>query len=274
MKELVPFIDESVIIGGFYTPTVAVADSLRAGTLMRERAQEAGALTVSPNNEVIDIDLDRRRVKRVRTARGDVEAEPVADFARARVGLGTVHVAGLSWLARASNPRLGRCMTEIPGFNLDEFVQRVLAEDLGTGGDVTSKATISEEARFKAEMNCREPIVVAGLDIAIGFFRELDPQMQIEKLVCDGAKAEAGAVLLRLEGKARQMLTAERSALNTLQHLSGIATLTRHYVDKIAGTVSTLLDTRKTTPGLRVLENMRRGWAGPRTTACGSTTAC
>jgi glycine cleavage system aminomethyltransferase T/glycine/D-amino acid oxidase-like deaminating enzyme len=77
VKELVPFIEESVIIGGFYTPTVGVADSLRAGTLMRERAQEAGALTVSPNNEVIDIDLDRGHVKRVRTTRGDIETDVV-----------------------------------------------------------------------------------------------------------------------------------------------------------------------------------------------------
>ena len=145
-------------------------------------------------------------------------------------------------------------MSDIPTFDLDEFVQRVLAEDLGTGGDVTSKATIGEEARFTAAMNCREPIVVAGIDIAIAFFRELDPQARIEKLANDGDKLEAGAVLLRLEGQARAMLTAERSALNTLQHLSGIATLTRRYVDKIAGTGATLLDTRKTIPGLRVLE--------------------
>jgi glycine cleavage system aminomethyltransferase T/glycine/D-amino acid oxidase-like deaminating enzyme len=77
VKELVPFIDESVIIGGFYTPTVGVVDSLRAGTLMRERAQEAGALTVSPNNQVIDIDLDRGHVRRVRTTRGDIETDVV-----------------------------------------------------------------------------------------------------------------------------------------------------------------------------------------------------
>ena len=145
-------------------------------------------------------------------------------------------------------------MTEIPGFDLDEFVQRVLAEDLGTGGDVTSKATIDEGAQFTAEMNCREPIVVAGLDIAIAFFRALDPDVKIEKLANDGDKVEALSVLLRLEGKARAMLTAERSALNTLQHLSGIATLTSRYIDAIAGTGATLLDTRKTIPGLRALE--------------------
>ena len=145
-------------------------------------------------------------------------------------------------------------MLEIPNFDLDEFVQRVLAEDLGTGGDVTSSATISADARFRASMNCREPIVVAGLETAIAFFRALDPNLEIERLVDDGEAVAAGTVLLRLDGKAREMLTAERSALNTLQHLSGIATLTRRYVDTIAGTGAILLDTRKTIPGLRALE--------------------
>ena len=142
----------------------------------------------------------------------------------------------------------------IPGFDLDEFVTRTLAEDLGEGGDVTSAATIPEEARFTAEMNCREPIVVAGLGVAEAFFRRLDPAVEIETLVADGASVEAGTVLMRLSGKARAMLTAERSALNTLQHLSGIATLTRRYVEAIAGTGAALLDTRKTIPGLRALD--------------------
>jgi nicotinate-nucleotide pyrophosphorylase (carboxylating) len=145
-------------------------------------------------------------------------------------------------------------MLEIPNFDLGEFVQRVLAEDLGTGGDVTSNATISADARFNASMNCREPIVVAGLEIAIAFFRALDPDVGIETLTADGDAVAAGTVLLRLDGKARAMLTAERSALNTLQHLSGIATLARRYVDAISGTGATLLDTRKTIPGLRALE--------------------
>lgn len=139
-------------------------------------------------------------------------------------------------------------------FDMADFVRRTLAEDLGTGGDVTSKATIDPDAHFIAEMNSREPIVVAGLDIAKAFFRALDREMRIETLAADGETVEAGAVLLRLEGNARAMLAAERSALNTLQHLSGIATLTRRYVDKIAGTGAILLDTRKTTPGLRLLE--------------------
>ena len=139
-------------------------------------------------------------------------------------------------------------------FDLDEFVSRVLAEDLGTGGDVTSSATIGADAHFTAAMNCREAIVVAGLEIAAAFFRALDRDAETEILVSDGDSVEAGTVLMRLAGNARAMLAAERSALNTLQHLSGIATLTRRYADAIASTGATLLDTRKTLPGLRVLE--------------------
>jgi len=140
------------------------------------------------------------------------------------------------------------------GFDLDDYVTRTLAEDLGTGGDVTSAATIPADARFTADMNCREPIVVAGLEIAAAFFRALDAEVSIEPLVQDGDRVETGTVLMRLTGNARAMLTAERSALNTLQHLSGIATLTRRYVDAIEATGAVLLDTRKTIPGLRVLE--------------------
>jgi nicotinate-nucleotide pyrophosphorylase (carboxylating) len=139
-------------------------------------------------------------------------------------------------------------------FDLKEFVSRVLAEDLGTGGDVTSNATIAADARLSASINCREAIIVAGIEIAAAFFRALDPEVRIDPLVSDGEPALAGAVLMRLKGDARAMLAAERSALNTLQHLSGIATLTRRYVDAIAGTGAKLLDTRKTVPGLRALD--------------------
>jgi nicotinate-nucleotide pyrophosphorylase (carboxylating) len=139
-------------------------------------------------------------------------------------------------------------------FDVNDFVRRVLAEDLGSGGDITSAATISAEARFTAEMNCRQRITIAGLDIAIAFFRALDRDVRIEKLANDGENVAQGTVLIRLDGNARAMLAAERSALNTLQHLSGIATLTRQYVESIAGTGAILLDTRKTIPGLRLLE--------------------
>jgi nicotinate-nucleotide pyrophosphorylase (carboxylating) len=142
----------------------------------------------------------------------------------------------------------------LAGFDAARFVAATLAEDLGEAGDITTAALIPAEARFGGVMATREPITVAGLPLAEDFFRALDPQVEVEHLVDDGARVEADAALLRLHGKARALLTAERSALNVVQHLSGVATLTRRYVDAIAGTGATLLDTRKTLPGLRLLE--------------------
>ena len=142
----------------------------------------------------------------------------------------------------------------LPGFDLDAFVAATLAEDLGAGGDITSAAVIPADARFNGVMDSRDAITVAGLPIAEAFFRALDPEVEIERLVEDGQAVAPGSDLMRLTGNARALLTAERSALNTVQHLSGVATLTRRYVDAIAGTGATLLDTRKTIPGLRVLE--------------------
>ena len=142
----------------------------------------------------------------------------------------------------------------LPGFDLDAFVRATLAEDLGSGGDITSQAVIPADARFDGVMNSRDAIAVAGLPIAERFFRVLDPAMTIEILVEEGAQVAPGTPLMRLSGNARAMLTAERSALNSVQHLSGIATMTRHYVDALAGTGAVLLDTRKTIPGLRILE--------------------
>ena len=151
----------------------------------------------------------------------------------------------------------------LPGFDLDAFVSATLDEDLGVGlpgggRDVTSESVIGTDDRFSGVMDSRDPIVVAGLPIAAAFFRQLDPAMRIEIMVGEGARVPAGTDLMRLEGNARAMLTAERSALNTVQHLSGIATMTRTYVDAMAGPDgskrATLLDTRKTIPGLRHLE--------------------
>ncbi|WP_254602047.1 carboxylating nicotinate-nucleotide diphosphorylase [Sphingomonas bacterium] len=142
----------------------------------------------------------------------------------------------------------------IPGFDLAAFVRATLAEDLGEGGDITAAAVIPAAARFRGVMASRDAIAAAGLPIAEAFFRALDADVRVERLVEDGARVAAGTELLRIEGSARAMLTAERSALNTVQHLSGIATLTAAYVDAIAGTGATLLDTRKTIPGLRLLE--------------------
>ena len=144
------------------------------------------------------------------------------------------------------------------GFDLDQFVRATLDEDLGVGlpgggRDVTSESVIPADARFSGAMDTRDAIVVAGLPIAAAFFRALDPDMEIEVLVEEGAQVPAGTDLMRLSGNARAMLTAERSALNTAQHLSGIATMARAYVDAMQGH-ATLLDTRKTIPGLRHLE--------------------
>lgn len=140
-------------------------------------------------------------------------------------------------------------------FDLDAFVHSTLAEDLGpTGRDVTSEAVIPEDAIFTGVMDSRHDAVIAGLPIAEAFFRSLDPDVEIEILAQEGEGVEAGTDIMRLKGKGRAMLTAERSALNTVQHLTGIASMTNAYVRKIVGTGCTLLDTRKTIPGLRVLE--------------------
>jgi nicotinate-nucleotide pyrophosphorylase (carboxylating) len=149
-------------------------------------------------------------------------------------------------------------MFALDGFDTAAFVAATLAEDLGLGlpgggRDVTSESVIPAEARFGGIMAAREAVAVAGLELAEDFFRACDPAATVTRLVEDGAEVAAGTALLRVEGKARALLTAERSALNTLQHLTGIATLTRQYVTAMAGK-ATLLDTRKTIPGLRHLE--------------------
>jgi nicotinate-nucleotide pyrophosphorylase (carboxylating) len=143
----------------------------------------------------------------------------------------------------------------LPGFDIQAFIASTLAEDLGSDGrDVTSEAVIPADAVFDGVMDSRDAVTLAGLPIAAAFFRALDPDVQIELLKQDGDRVAAGTDIMRIRGKARAMLTAERSALNTVQHLTGIATMTRAYVDAILGTGATLLDTRKTIPGLRVLE--------------------
>ncbi|MBB3956761.1 carboxylating nicotinate-nucleotide diphosphorylase [Novosphingobium sediminicola] len=147
----------------------------------------------------------------------------------------------------------------LQGFDLPAFIHSTLAEDLGEGWpggghDVTSESVIPAEARFIGVMDSRDAITVAGLPIAAAFFRHLDPEAEIELLVQDGDRVAPGTHLMRITGMGRALLTAERSALNTVQHLSGIATMTREYVDAMGNTGATLLDTRKTIPGLRVLE--------------------
>jgi nicotinate-nucleotide pyrophosphorylase (carboxylating) len=136
---------------------------------------------------------------------------------------------------------------------LDRVVVAALAEDVGVG-DVTTEATVGADAVGTAELLVREPGVVCGIDAAEAVFRALDPDVRFESLVEDGTLVESTTVVAVVTGPLRAILTGERTALNFLGRLSGIATLTRRYVDAVAGTGVAILDTRKTTPGLRRLE--------------------
>jgi nicotinate-nucleotide pyrophosphorylase (carboxylating) len=133
-----------------------------------------------------------------------------------------------------------------------ELVRRALAEDLGWG-DMTTEATIEEGQRGIGRFLAKERCVVAGLDLADETFQQLDPSAVMTRYQLDGSLCEAGTVIAEVEGRARALLTAERTALNFMQRLSGIATMTRRFVDAAAGRII-MLDTRKTTPTLRVLE--------------------
>lgn len=134
-----------------------------------------------------------------------------------------------------------------------EVVAQALAEDVGSG-DATTLATVPVRAQASSVMAAREPLVVCGLDLAEEAFRQLSRRVEIERCCTDGDRLETGAPLLRLNGPARALLTAERTALNFVQRLSGIATLAARFVEKVAGTGARILDTRKTTPGWRFLE--------------------
>ncbi len=132
-------------------------------------------------------------------------------------------------------------------------VRAALAEDLGSG-DVTTLATVPACAQSVALMNAREPLTVAGIQFAEVTFRELSPKIRFKKLARDGQRVRAGAPLLKISGPSRALLSAERVALNFVQRLSGVATATTQFAEKIRGTTAKILDTRKTTPGWRRFE--------------------
>ena len=136
---------------------------------------------------------------------------------------------------------------------MDDLVERALAEDVGAG-DVTTEATVPAGARARATITQKAPGVVYGLDVAEAVFRRLDPEVRVERLVEEGAWRDAGGPVLRAEGSARALLTGERTALNFLQRLSGVATAAARAARAVEGTGAQVLDTRKTTPGLRALE--------------------
>jgi len=142
----------------------------------------------------------------------------------------------------------------LPAPLVDRAVAVALAEDLGETGDITTEATVPLEARASAIVAARKPGIVAGLQLAEAAFRALDANVSFDVVIPDGGHVEAANAIARVEGNARAVLTAERTALNFLGHLSGIATLTRSFVDKTRGTRAKIVDTRKTTPGLRALE--------------------
>lgn len=142
----------------------------------------------------------------------------------------------------------------LPDILIEPVVRMALAEDLGRAGDVTALACIPEGARMKAAFAARKPGVLAGIDAVRLAVLALDPQASVDVRMRDGDAFQAGAVLAVVEADARAFLSAERTALNLVGRLSGVATLTRTHVEAVAGTRARIADTRKTTPGLRALE--------------------
>jgi len=139
--------------------------------------------------------------------------------------------------------------------DISELIERALGEDVGDG-DVTTEATVDPDARARATITQKAPGVISGLDVAEAVFRRLDPDAVVERLGPEGEWRDAGAGVLRIDGSARALLTGERTALNFLGRLSGVATATARVVRAVAeaGGTAKILDTRKTTPGLRRLE--------------------
>ena len=133
------------------------------------------------------------------------------------------------------------------------LIEAALAEDIGAG-DFTTLWTVPAERRAQATIVAKAPGVIAGTEVAVEVFRRVDPGLQVEVAMGDGSSVTPRDVVMRIAGSARAILTGERTALNFLQQLSGVATLTRRYVDAIAGTGARVIDTRKTTPGMRLLE--------------------
>jgi nicotinate-nucleotide pyrophosphorylase (carboxylating) len=143
---------------------------------------------------------------------------------------------------------------ELPALELERSVREALAEDVGTG-DVTTEATVDASATCEAQILLKQPGVVCGLVAAAAVFRTLDPTIRFEALAAEGERvSETPSVIARITGLTRAVLTGERTALNFLGRLSGVATLSRLFVDAVEGTDCVVLDTRKTTPGLRALE--------------------
>jgi nicotinate-nucleotide pyrophosphorylase (carboxylating) len=142
----------------------------------------------------------------------------------------------------------------LPDILIEPVVRMALTEDLGRAGDITAQACVPQGTRMRAAISARAAGVAAGLDVARVTLALLDPAARVEMRLSDGAAFTAGTTLVAFDGDARAVLVAERTALNLIGRLCGVATLTRAYVDAVAGTGTRIADTRKTTPGLRALE--------------------
>jgi len=151
-------------------------------------------------------------------------------------------------------PHSLRLPAQLPRLLVDRAVAAALEEDLGLAGDLTSQATLSPTATATATISAREPGVIAGLDLAAAAFRLVGDGVSFTPHLQDGDRVEVGGIVATVTGPARLVMSAERVALNFLNHLSGIATLTRIYADAVAGTGAQICDTRKTTPGLRAFQ--------------------
>lgn len=143
---------------------------------------------------------------------------------------------------------------ELPYLLIEDAVRRAFAEDFGLAGDLTSQATLKRDASATATLSAREPGVISGLPLVAAAFRLIGDGVTFEANRRDGDRVAAGEVVGHVWGNARQVMSAERTALNFLNHLSGIATLTRKFVDEVSGTGANICDTRKTTPGLRAFQ--------------------
>ncbi len=152
-------------------------------------------------------------------------------------------------MSEATSPSL-----DLPPLLVEQAVAAALDEDLGQAGDITTDAIIPADARGKAAIVAREEGIVAGLDLAEAAFRILDPEVKFTRVAADGQRVAAGGVIARVEGRTRALLTGERTALNFLNRMSGIATLTAKFVAGVKGTKARIACTRKTTPNLRAFE--------------------
>ena len=254
--------------GGARSPSLPLIPA-NAGQFLRLRGQGCGELNhESHEDHEEEENWRRRRRDRTEGVASNLQSQRSSgahllrglrglwfqSFSNTAFDSGSRRSAGMSGVKKIALAQVLSRDRPAPDILIEPIVRAALAEDLGRAGDVTSAACIPDGARMTAAFVARKDGCIAGLDCARIAVRLLDPGARFEALVQDGADVSAGAVLARVEGDARALLAAERTALNLMQRLSGVATLTRAFVRAVAGTRAKIVDTRKTTPGLRALE--------------------